>query len=244
MPRRRATAPYDVPAAIEPPGREIGIILDISAPWEAWSAALCVLAWPDRVASVEWMAQTQLCFGSAMLRGRAAVEPEWARQPLTIRPAYLLASVGEVDRRARQTQRRLNEALTVARIVRPFFQADVLAMEPRLPNAIRRLSLNEVVGYVMEAQQSVDGHNFEAREFRRMRPVLHVAMALEQVLGKVTGALGGQPPSLTQFALDLLPVRTLLHAAELHRPLVQRIRRFKVRGRDQVRLIAVTPQPG
>jgi hypothetical protein len=242
MPRRRATAPPDAPLAIEPPGREIGIILDSSAPWEAWSAALCVLAWPDRVANVEWMAQTQLCFGCAMLRGRAAVEPEWARQPLTIRPAYLLLPPGGVDRRTGQTQRRLYQALQVARIVRPFFQADVQEMEPRLPNAIQRLSLNQIVGYVLEAQPSIDSHNFEAREFRCMRPVLHIAMRLEQVLGKVTEALGGQPPSLSQLAWDLPPVQTLLQAAEFHRPLVQRIHRFTVRGRDQVRLVAVVPQ--
>lgn len=243
MPRRRATAPSDVPVAIEPPGHEIGIILDSSAPWEAWSAALCVLAWPDQIANVEWMAQTQLCFGCAMLRGRAAAEPDWARQLLSIRPAYLLLPPGEVDRRSGQTQRRLYEALQVARIARPFFQADVLGMAPRLPESIQRLSLNGVVGYVLKPQPSIDPHNFEAREFRRMRPVLHIAMGLEQVLGKVTEALGAQPPSLSQLAWDLEPIKTLLQAAEFHRPLVQRIRRFTVSGRDQIRLVAVVPQP-
>lgn len=240
MARHRASTPTGKEQLIEPPGRQIGVVLDSMAPWEAWSAALCTLAWPDRIDLDRPMGEAQACLVNSMVRARAELQPDWSWQPLRIKPAYLLLAPGNVSRSVRATQQRLLTALTTARIVRPFFQQDVLGITPPLPPSIPRVSLNTVTEYVLQETSGADPHNFEGRQFRRMLPVLHIAMALEQVLASRTAVKGGQPPSLQELAWDVQATQELVLGAVILRPLVQRIHQFRVKAADQIDLVLAT----
>jgi len=171
------------------------------------------------------------------MRAIAAAMPEWQWHPQRIKPGYLLLDEGSARQDAGNAIRCLRHALRAARIARPFVNPLISDAPPPLPEELADASLNQVVAYVLdtEGDETADTHNIEQRQFRRFLPVLHLALALEQVLGRMAARIGAAPP-LEVVMSDAEALGFALGTAQALEPKVCEIGRFKVRPETQIRL--------
>ena len=211
------------------------ITLDPNEPFEAISAMLAMIAWPESLPDGKRVASAQATLVAHILRTAAAADEAWAWTRQCLKLGYLLIDPGEVRRSCKLTFDRLTAALKAGRVARPFI-GEVLAGQPLpLPPDVPRLSLNAVVPFVLGSDNEADTHAFEHRVFRRQLPVLHLTVALEQAF-MAAEAVTGQPTSLEALMLTPEFLPWFVERARQLEPAVLAIRRFRV---DPERLVRV-----
>ena len=67
--------------------------------------------------------------------------------------------------------------MVAGRIAIPFLQHTLLGRLPSLPKEIRRLSLNQMVEFVLDDAGQAEAGNVEQRIWATSRPVIHLAAA-------------------------------------------------------------------
>jgi hypothetical protein len=175
----------------------------------------------------EKVAKAQGALVGHILQSAAAESPEWSRTGQTLKPLYLMLDPADIARSMKLTVARLQDALKVARVARPFIGKAVSGAPPALPAEVERLSLNAVIPFVLGDEDPTDPHNFEQRVFRRTLPVLHLAIALEQAL-MTAEAASGRRPSLEALTLEPACLPWIIdHAAALEGAVLA-IQEFKV----------------
>jgi hypothetical protein len=212
------------------------ITLDPSDLLEAAAVFLAALTWPERLSSNQPpYVQAAGALVAHIYRSAAQIDPDWAWRAQCLKPGPLLIEPKTVDRKRTQTVRRLQEALKVARIARPFIAKVELPKPPPLPQDVPRLSLNVVIPYALGDEDMTDPHNFEQRVFRRTVPVLHLVIALERALMEVEAATGHAPSLEILLTMeDIVP--WLVETAERLEAPVLAIRQFKVPPDRQISL--------
>jgi hypothetical protein len=209
--------------------------LDATFPFEATASVLAAVAWPEDLPDGKRLTNAQAALVGHLLRAAASADPEWAWRPQLLKPGYLLIPAGEVARSVGMTLKRLKEALIAARAARPFVAEILTGIEPPLPRAVTRLTLNAVIPAAMNEYDETDPHNFEQRAFRRTLPVLHLALALERAIGAAEEK-AGRPPSLEELLIgDDVPV-FLINWAEALETAVLKIRQFAVPAERQLQV--------
>ncbi|MGG5890839.1 hypothetical protein ACLF3G_27505 [Falsiroseomonas sp. HC035] len=200
---------------------------------EATAAILAAVAWPDELPDGERLARAQAALVGHLLQETANADPAWAWRPQLIKPGYLLMEPKQAALSLKTTSKRLTEALTVARVARPFVAKVLTGVAPPLPKGVMRLSLNAVIPKVLSEYE--DQHNFEQRVFRRTLPVLHLALALELAIGAAEETAGRSPGLEELLISDDLP-GWLIGRAEALETAVLSIRQFAVPAERQLRV--------
>lgn len=217
---------------------------DRASVFEIQAAVLAILAWPEDVPDGLDLAAAQVALGGHLIRAAIAADPDFALRPQWMKPVYLLQGLEEMRTIVANTMNRLRQTLRVARIARPFV-ARARGHDARLPEGIARLSLNQIVPWVLEAEHepSRDAHSFEEKVARRTYPVLHLAVALEHALD-VGERATGKPVPLEALLISDEACARILKQAEILEPVMLAIRRFRVDPDTQVRVRVLSGNVG
>ena len=126
--------------------------------------------------------------------------------PITARPQYWFREWKFIVRDVRFLAKRLEERLVASRMAISFLQEEKSAQhggnaEPLiLPLGLKRLSINEMVEFVMEDAEESDANNVKRRYWAPSGPVVHLAAAMP-IIGQEQRKQG-RPLALERVLLD------------------------------------------
>jgi hypothetical protein len=166
----------ELASTVKPPS-VIALPLSNAEVYEAGAVLLAEVAFGLGTSS-KWSRPTlhpALC--GYILRCTAALSDEWSWTPQHIKPGYLLVPAEDADRAMSFVAKQLEKRLQAAHTAVPFLQRQIDPLKP-LPPGLTPLSLNRATEHTLVGSDRGDGHNFEARVFRRSIPVLHIACAV------------------------------------------------------------------
>lgn len=206
--------------------------------YEAWAVVLSVLAWPERRDDEGRWARSQAALCAWYLRSRASQDPDWEWQPQMVKPAYLLLDADSVAAEGNLVLGRVNKALGAARIARPFINPLISDAPPALPAGITRLSLNAAVTFALDRDGNTtkDPHNAEQRDVRAFFPVLHLAIALEQILHNLAD-VRSRPVSIEEAMDSAEALVAVVRLAAFLAPLVRQVEQFKIAEEAQITIV-------
>jgi hypothetical protein len=203
----------------------------ILEPFEIGAKLLAIACYPatDENDALQKAAEA-LCADT--IRIKCTEYPESAQQWRDAYPAYSAIDERESRRRLRTFSNRLQRRMLAARMSLGFFERAITGKEPRLPNGMKRHSLNELSKLVMEQTHQSVPENFEHRIWRPSRPVIHIAAAMQVI------ARASEPNSVAVgYPLDDLPLhRLVIEWAAFHEKMVLADPRFGVDTDQLVRV--------
>ncbi|MGA7323639.1 MAG: hypothetical protein WBX25_03945 [Rhodomicrobium sp.] len=209
----------------------IGISFQNRQVYECGAMLLAVLAYPveDKDDTRRGDIHASLC--------RYAIDyqynpDDWSPKPVKLQYVFRDAKVAE--RETRFAARRLGEQLVAARMAIPFLQRSELGQSPTLPNAIKRLSLNEMAAFVLDDAGQSDAGNVKRRYWAPSRPVIHLAasaLSIGQELNKAGVHLGLE---LLLFWREL--VEGIVQRAQLYEELIAGDQTFPVKADDLIKV--------
>ena len=186
--------------------------------YEAGASLITLLAYPREREEVWAQVHASLC--SYALRIRSASEPDQATVPQPIKPIYAFRLEQDISRDLRTLERRMRDRMIAGRMGIGFLKE---AVTGRVPEGLKRLSINELAELVRDDAGYSEPENVEARIWRPSLPVIHLATAL-QVLLHLSVLLG-------RGVIELV-IRT----AEYHRVLFTRCRSLRLDSESLIRI--------
>jgi hypothetical protein len=193
-------------------------------PFEIPALVLAALARPaagEREAAARLSLYISLC--PWLIQQRSLSEPEWATQPLPIKPIYLTWPQSQIEKDMRTFHRRMRDRLTAGHLAVGFLQEAESGVLPKLPPGALRLSLNELMKTVTEDLGIEDPENVESRVWRPSLPVIHLCAAWAVSLQEAKIATG-QMPSIPDLYADPDFLKLVLRRAEMNVPLLAKSR--------------------
>jgi hypothetical protein len=118
-------------------------------------------------------------------------------------PFSAVMDIKEERRRLRTVPRRLRDRMLAARMSFGFLAEHMTDQKEALPESMQRLSLNELSKLVQDQSRESEPENIEHRVWRKSRPVIHLASAMQFGMRAVAGdrALDSVKYDLTNAAL-------------------------------------------
>ena len=135
-------------------------------------------------------------------------------------------STQEESRRLRTMQRRLRDRMQAARMSLAFIGEHMTGEKLHIPSELLRLSLNELSKYLLQYSTESDPENFEHRVWRRSRPVIHVAAAMQ--VGMRAAAKGRQIVGMPYDLANAMLHRTAIDLAIIFEEFILRDRRMGI----------------
>ena len=155
------------------------------AVYEAGALLVTLLAFPEASDQMRGDVHASLC--NYALRIKSAIEPDCATLPQPIKPLYALRSERDCNRDLRTLLRRVRDRMIAGRMAVAFLKGALPGQELKLPQGLKRLSINQLSRLVLDDTRFTDPHNVETRIWRPSLPVVHLASAI-QVFLKLTEA--------------------------------------------------------
>jgi hypothetical protein len=148
--------------------------------YEGGATLLALLACPANCRSEDRNAglHASLCGGA--LWASHLSNPENATRT-TVKLQHVFRDAKVIDRETNFVARRLGERLVAGRMAIPFLQKAELGCQPRLPSAIKRLSVNQMAEFVLDDIGYADPNNVKRRVWAPSRPVIHLAAATTMI---------------------------------------------------------------
>lgn len=154
---------------------QFGVNFERNEVYECGAALLTILARPQEIDG-ERSGQLYLS-----LCGKALWLRRWLSSedctPIIVKPQYVFHDPDVLDRDVPYVVKRVGERMVAGRIAIPFLQQAQLGRLPSLPKEIQRLSLNQVVEFVLDDTGQAEAGNVEQRIWATSRPVIHLAAA-------------------------------------------------------------------
>ena len=193
-----------------------------SQPFEISALILANLARPGEA---EAKARVEL-YGSLLswlIRDRCSRDPEWGNSPQLIIPVYMCRSERLIERDMRTVWRCMRDRLIAGHMAVAFLKEAETGIAPKLPNGMKRLSINEIATSVASDIGIMDAGNLETRVWRPSLPVLHLCAAWAVCVQEYKRERGLDLMINISF-MDEQFLRLLLERAELYEPLLERSR--------------------
>jgi hypothetical protein len=153
--------------------------------FEAGAALLALLAYPEGGSDNKRSnLHTSLC--ALAIRAIYPLDSESAHRPQPIKPIYAFRTQREIDRDLRTLRRRHRDRMIAGRMAVAFLQ-EAYGVEPKLPAAAGRLSINALSTLVADDAGYTEAENVESRIWRPSLPVIHLAAAIHILLRAVPG---------------------------------------------------------
>ena len=197
------------------------------------ASLITLLAYPREREEVWAQVHASLC--SYALRIRSASEPDQATVPQPIKPIYAFRLEQDISRDLRTLERRMRDRMIAGRMGIGFLKE---AVTGRVPEGLKRLSINELAELVRDDAGYSEPENVEARIWRPSLPVIHFATALQVLLhlrDPQIGPIGYEALLLGRGVIELV-IRTAYH-----RVLFTRCRSLRL---DPESLIRPLPRAG
>jgi hypothetical protein len=178
----------------------------------AW--LLAILAFPASDDVEKRREAAEAWISSTIRTAEACVIEQWHEAF----PFSGVISVKEERRRLRTVPRRLRDRMLAARMSFGFLAEHMTDQKVALPESMQRLSLNELSKLVQDQSRESEPENIEHRVWRKSRPVIHLASAMQVGLRAVAGdcAVDGLKYDLTNAALH----RTAIDLANIYEEIV------------------------
>ena len=120
--------------------------------------------------------------------------------PITVNPRHAFRDPQTINRDFAFVSKRIQERLVAGRMSIAFLQRAILGQAEELPETVKRLSVNEMAGLVLEDAGQSEPDNVKKRVWRPSRPVIHFCAAMA-VTGQQLQKAGAK------LHLEILPVQ-------------------------------------
>ena len=197
--------------------------------YEAGASLITLLAYPCESQEVWADVHASLC--SYALRIKSAAEPERATVPQPMKPIYAFRLQQDISHDLRTLDRRMRDRVIAGRMGIGFLKE---AVTGQVPEALKRLSINELAELVCDDCGYSEPQNVETRIWRPSLPVIHLATALQLFLHLGDPEFG--PIGYETLLLGRAVIELVIRTAEYHRDLFIQSRALRL---DPERLIRI-----
>jgi hypothetical protein len=156
--------------------RQVDIDLSRNPVYEGGASLLALLACPANGTSKNRNADLHASLCGKALWVHHLSNPEDSTSIL-VKPQHVFRDAKVIDRDTKFVAKRLEKRLVAGRMAIPFLQKAELGHLPRLPSAIKRLSVNQMAEFVLDDIGQADANNVKQRVWTPSRPVIHLAAA-------------------------------------------------------------------
>ena len=194
----------------EPELRTLTIPTSADEPYVAGATLFGILARPPNAPTDRKFQPAVDALCHQVLMRQFAAEPDLARAPRVVTPAYLMLPTPQLVRLQAEIPKRLQERMAAAHAAMPFFQEAERLAAGGQPAKRRRKSIDQQAARVIAAELErsewlqASGHtidrscpadesNFESRLIRPSLPVLHIAAAVAIVMDLCDKELRAMP---------------------------------------------------
>lgn len=188
-----------------------GLNFKINEVYECGAILLALLAYPSDTADDKKRADLHASLCTLALRD---IFPEntadWL-QPQHMKPIYAFRKPEQINKDLKTFDRRLRDRMIAGRMVIGFLQEVELGTLPKLPEGVKRLSINEMARLVLDDVGQSDAGNVKTRIWRESLPVIHLAAAMAVTMD---GKTGKEPFHALDVALDRVTIETIVKKAE------------------------------
>jgi len=199
--------------------------------YERGAVLLTALACPQESdAARSLQLYLSLC-GKALWLKHLRDPDDWT--PITVKPQYVFRDYKSIDRDVGFVVKRVRERMVAGRMAIPFLQQAQLGRLPSLPKEIQRLSLNQVVEFVLDDAGQSEAGNVEQRIWATSRPVIHLAAAAAIVGQQLRKS--GHPLALETLLFHRWAVEAIATSAEELAALIAKDPKFPVRPEQLIR---------
>ena len=197
--------------------------------YEVGASLITLLAYPREREEVWAQVHASLC--SYALRIRSASEPDQTTVPQAIKPIYAFRLEQDISRDFRTLERRMRDRMIAGRMGIGFLQE---AVTGRVPEGLKRLSINELAELVRDDAGYSEPENVEARIWRPSLPVIHLATALQVLLHLSDPQIG--PIGYEALLLGRGVIELVIRTAEYHRVLFTQCRSLRLDPKSLIRI--------
>jgi hypothetical protein len=169
------------------------------------------------------MLEDALCYWA--LHYDARNDPE-DRSQVSVSRAYFGFTQAQLDQHLKFAGKRLEERLMAGRIAAAYLRYFEEGRIPIVLGNIKRMSLNQIVGFVASSEGYTGTGNFEQRFWRPSKPVIHIAAALA-VVGQ-EWKRRGEVLGLLHLLLNQEHVIDVINRAILFADMIKRDTKFPV----------------
>ena len=197
--------------------------------YEVGASLITLLAYPREREEVSAQVHASLC--SYALRIRSASEPDQTTVPQPIKPIYAFRLEQDISRDLRTLERRMRDRMIAGRMGIGFLKE---AVTGRVPEGLKRLSINELAELVRDDAGYSEPENVEARIWRPSLPVIHLATALQVLLHLSDPQIG--PIGYEALLLSRGVIELVIRTAEYHRVLFTKCRSLRLDPESLIRI--------
>ena len=156
--------------------------------YEAGAVLVAVLAYPN-FEEEQRRARLHGALCALALRARSESDVQWAITPQLIKPVYADFGDAEIAAGLNSFDHRLRDRMIAGRMAMAYLKEASTGQVPKLPDGVKRLSLNQLSEMVLADAGRSDPENVETRIWRASLPVIHLASAC-QVMMQETARIG------------------------------------------------------
>jgi len=185
--------------------------------YEVGAALLVLLACPEEKSDIQrGELHASLC-ARALWNGFLSNREDTT--PITVKPQYVFREIKLFNRHSHSIVKRLAERLVAGRMMIPYLLRAELGRPPKLPSAIKRLSVNQMAEFVQDDAGQSDANNTKQRFWRPSRSVIHLAAAATTVGQELQKA---QPLGIGDFLGRRELIEAIVRRAELYEGLIEK----------------------
>jgi hypothetical protein len=216
--------------------RTIVLAPDRFSALETGARLFAILAFPGPHEEKEYEAAAE-AYCADLLHKAVGENPEDADYWSAVYPRYFAITDRDCRRRLRTSERRLRDRMLASRMALGFFQEGHSGKPVRLPESMKRHSLNELARLVQGQSTESDPENLEKRAWRQSLPVVHLAAAMQVAARAMAPDKLAVPYDLSNEALH----EQVIALAQVHEEIVLSDPRF---GKNRANIIRIRRHPG
>jgi hypothetical protein len=200
--------------------------------YEAGALLVTFLAFPEARDQTQGDVHASLC--NYALRIKSAIEPDCATLAQPIKPLYAFRSERDCNRDLRTLLRRVRDRMIAGRMAAAFLKEALPGEVSKLPQGLKRLSINQLARLVLNDTELSDPHNVETRIWRPSLPVIHLATAI-QVYLTLMEARNSQV-CLETLLLNRAMIELVIQGAAYHETLMAQSRHLRFDPDKMIRI--------
>lgn len=152
--------------------------------------------------------------------------PEWC-QPQLMKPVYAFRDETQTNRDLKTLKRRLRDRMVAAHMAMPLLQEVKLGRPPKLPDDLKRLSINALSEFVLKDAVQTEPKNVETRIWRPTLPVIHIAAATAAI-SELAEKDGHGQISYGQIVVSRPVIEAIVQEAERYEKLLVQSGKFNI----------------
>ena len=187
--------------------------------YECGALLVSLLAYPQREADMTQRENLRRSLCALALRAQFDEETNAWTKPRPMKPIYAFRDSQQIDRDLKPLKRLLHHRMIAARMAIGFLQEVELKRTPKLPKGIKRLSVNQMAGLVLEDGRESDAANVKKRIWRPSLPVIHLAAATAAIKDMADKA-GFGPLGVGDLLTNRIVIERIVQEAQRYEPML------------------------